>query len=375
MNDAWHTSLPVLDDFSQVTDPSQYIGLPDDWYIGLSDVVNSTAAIESGHYKAVNLAGAGTISAVSNALGGDLHLFIFGGDGARLAIPPEHVQRASDALSRVAMWAKRDLNLELRIATVSVAEVRAAGFDIRAAYWQASDHVRHSMFMGGGFEWAEAQLKNGSIGLAPADLNQEPDLTGLSCLWGSVPARKGKILTLIVKPAPGAPQAEFSRIISRIITLLEDAADLNPLPSEGPPVRWPASEIGLQSRISWQHRPMWLRRLRVLVTAGWVWLIFKLDLHIAGFNPAQYRSEMAANTDFRKFDDSLMMTVDCEPDVIVELRNILNAAAAEGTVRFGLRTQDEALITCVVPSVHTADHMHFVDGADGGYSAAAAQLR
>jgi hypothetical protein len=111
------------------------------------------------------------------------------------------------------------------------------------------------------------------------------------------------------------------------------------------------------------------------MTAVLVWLIFKLDVRIADFDPSRYRREMAANTDFRKFDDSLMMTVDCEPDVIAELRDILDAAAAEGIVRFGLQTQDEALITCVVPSVHTADHMHFVDGADGGYSAAAAQLR
>jgi hypothetical protein len=337
--------------------------------------VNSTAAIEAGSYKAVNLAGAGTISAVSNALGGELRLFIFGGDGARLAIPPEYVQRASDALSRVAMWARRDLDLELRIATLRVAEVRAAGFDVRAAYWQPSDHVRYSMFMGGGFEWAEAQLKKGSIILAAADADQEPNLSGLSCQWGSVRTKNGKILTLIVKPVAGVPQAKFSSIVSRIIALLQGSSSINPLPTGGPPVRWPASEIGLQSRIAWQHRSLWLRRLRVLMTAVLVWLIFKLDVRIADFDPSRYRREMAANTDFRKFDDSLMMTVDCEPDVIAELRDILDAAAAEGIVRFGLQTQDEALITCVVPSVHTADHMHFVDGADGGYSAAAAQLR
>ena len=57
----WHETLPVLDDFSQIIDPSQYVPLPGDWCIGLADVVTSTAAIKAGHYKAVNLAGAGTI--------------------------------------------------------------------------------------------------------------------------------------------------------------------------------------------------------------------------------------------------------------------------------------------------------------------------
>jgi hypothetical protein len=32
-------------------------------------------------------------------------------------------------------------------------------------------------------------------------------------------------------------------------------------------------------------------------------------------------------------------------------------------------------MTCVVPSALTPDHMHFVDGAGGGYAAAASRLR
>jgi len=375
MTDAWLEHLPVLDDFSDVTDLSRFVPLPDDWRIGISDVVNSTAAIRAGRYKAVNLAGAATISAVTNELRGDLRLFIFGGDGARFAVPPEYAERAASALSRVAMWVLRDLDLELRVATVGVADIRAAGFDVRAAFWRASDHVRYAMFVGGGLDWADAQLKNGSIRLEPADLDDEPDLTGLSCQWGPVRAKEGKILSLIVKPVPGTPPASFSRTISSVIALLEESSSLNPMPSDGPDVRWPATAIGLQSRIARQGRSLWLRRLHVLVSAALIWLIFKVGVRVFGFDPARYRREMAVNTDFRKFDDALMITVDCAPDVTARLRNLLDQAVAEGIVRYGLHMQDEALITCIVPSVSASDHMHFVDGGDGGYAAAAAQLR
>ena len=105
MRKPWHETLSVLNDFSQVTDPSRYVALPDDWFVGIFDVANSTTAIKAGRYKAVNLAGAGTISAVSNELEGDLNLFSFGGDGASFAVPPAQVKRASDALLRVAIWA------------------------------------------------------------------------------------------------------------------------------------------------------------------------------------------------------------------------------------------------------------------------------
>jgi hypothetical protein len=231
------------------------------------------------------------------------------------------------------------------------------------------------MFMGGGLEWAEAQLKSGSISLESADLGEEPDLTGLSCQWGPVRAKEGKILSLIVRPAPGASPERFSKVVSSVIALLNRTSRLNPLPSDGPDVRWPATAIGLQSRIARNGRSLWLRRLHVFASAALIWLIFKVGRSVFGFDPVRYRREIAANTDFRKFDDALMITVDCAPDVAVTLRDLLDQAVAEGTVRYGMHLQDEALITCIVPSVRTSDHMHFVDGGDGGYAAAAAQLR
>ena len=224
-------------------------------------------------------------------------------------------------------------------------------------------------------EWAESQLKSGAIGLLPAAADEEPDLTGLSCQWGVILSTQGKILSLIVKRTPGASEMRFAEIASRVIAVLEEVSRLSPVPADGPDVRWPSSTIALQSRIAYKGYPGWVRHLRVLMTTGLIWLVFKLGVRIGRFDPVRYRREIAFNTDFRKFDDGLMMTVDCSPDTAARLRAILDEAAAEGVVRFGLHTQDEALMTCVVPSVLTSDHMHFVDGADGGYASAARQLR
>ena len=40
-------------------------------------------------------------------------------------------------------------------------------------------------------------------------------------------------------------------------------------------------------------------------------------------------------------------------------------------LRFGMVTQDAALMTCLVPSFVDDGHFHFIDGAGGGYAAAA----
>ncbi|UCH73250.1 MAG: DUF3095 domain-containing protein [Rhodospirillales bacterium] len=375
MGRSWVDTVPVLDHFTEVADPARFAPLPDDWVIGVSDVVDSTGAIAAGRYKAVNLAGAATISAVVNALDGQLSLFVFGGDGARLAVPPDAAAVATDALARVAAWAQRDLDLRLRVGTTRVDEIRAAGHDARVAFWQASDHVRYAMFSGGGMEWAEAQLKSGTLSVAAAPADAEPDLTGLSCQWGPIRARRGTILSLIVKQAPGASDHHFAEAAAEIVRFIETTTGLNPVPPTGPDVRWPSGSLELQARVTSGRQAYWRRRLRLSVVTGLTWLVFKLGLRIGRFDPGRYRREVSLNTDFRKFDDALMMTVDCSPEAAENLRVILDRAVAEGIIRYGLHTQDEALMTCVVPSVLAHTHMHFVDGAGGGYALAARQLR
>ena len=66
--DGFYASLPVFRDFTQVMDPALFRPLPDDWVVGVADVVQSTKAIAENRYKAVNMAGAAVIVAVTNAL-------------------------------------------------------------------------------------------------------------------------------------------------------------------------------------------------------------------------------------------------------------------------------------------------------------------
>jgi hypothetical protein len=371
----WIDTVPVLDNFSEVVDPARYAPVPDNWQIAVSDIVNSTKEIEQGRYKAVNVVGAAVICAVSNALEGDLPLFVFGGDGARLVVPPSKSERVAKALSRVAMWAARDMKLNLRVGMTSAADIRSAGHEVLVTFWQPSEHVRYAMFSGGGLEFAEALLKSGEIGLPPSEMNEEPDLSGLSCQWGSVQPQHGKIVSLIVKPAELPPKAEFSKVASELMGVVEESAAPNPVPSNGPDVKWPAGSFALQSRIAHKGLPVSARYAYTLITASLSWLLFKTGIGFGGFDPARYRREVALNADFRKFDDGLVMTLDCSADTIEKIREILDTAVRDKILRYGIHVQDQALLTCVAPNVSTSSHMHFVDGAGGGYVAAARHLR
>ena len=177
----FHAGLPVAEDFDAAVDMARYAPLPDDWRLGLADVVTSTEALGAGRYKAVNTAGAAVISAVSNALGTLDFPFIFTGDGASFAVAPEEAGRAEAALGATIAWVGRELGLVLRGATVEIRAIRAAGRDLRIARVAASPNVDYAMFSGGGRDWAERELKAGRLSPPTSPPGARPDLTGLTC--------------------------------------------------------------------------------------------------------------------------------------------------------------------------------------------------
>jgi hypothetical protein len=101
----------------------------------------------------------------------------------------------------------------------------------------------------------------------------------------------------------------------------------------------------------------------------------RFDLNIGGFVPNVYKRQVVENSDFRKYDDGLRMILDCTPQLERALSDRLATAARDGVVRYGLYQQDAAMMTCFTPSALRSDHVHFIDGARGGYASAATALK
>src|ERR1700731_3106916 len=220
-SDPFYSGIPVFRGFASLMDPALYSALPDDWTIGVADVVESTKAIAEARYKAVNMAGAAVIAAVTNALEGREFPFVFGGDGASFAVAPDDLERARDALAATASWVKDDLDLAMRVALVPVKAVRAQGLDVRVARFGPSPNLSYAMFSGGGLGWAEAAMKRGGFAVEAAPSGTQPDLSGLSCRFEEIPSARGVILSVLVAPGRGAEPAAFRKLIEDIIALVE----------------------------------------------------------------------------------------------------------------------------------------------------------
>ncbi|KQT02835.1 adenylate cyclase [Rhizobium sp. Leaf391] len=368
--------IPFVDNFADLTNVESYRPLPDGWVLAIADVIDSTRAIEKGKYKAVNTAGASVITALLNGLGRQTYPFVFGGDGAMLALPGDRVSTAQEILATLTVWVSEALQLTLRAAIVPVQDIRDTGLDVLVARHRASENATYAMFSGGGSHWAEAQMKKGLYSVVAAAPGSRPDLTGLSCRWDPIPARNGEIVSLIVAPGVNGRNPEFNLLLTEIISIVaEQERDGHPLPVDGPPLTLTTKGIDSEARATAAEGRLLMRKLGIFAETMLAVGIDYLGVPVGSFDPKRYKVEVAENSDFRKFDDSLKMTVDLDTERTQRLEQRLVRAASAGTCRYGIHRQSEALMTCFVPSLHAKNHVHFVDGANGGYALAARSLK
>ena len=374
-SDTFYGGIRVFRGFTRLMDPALYSPLPDDWAVGVADIVESTKAIAARRYKAVNMAGAAVIAAVTNALEGREFPFAFGGDGASFAVSADDLERAREALAATASWVRQDLDLVMRVALVPVSAIRKQGLEVRVARFGPSANLSYAMFSGGGLGWAEAAMKRGEFAVAVAPEGTQPDLSGLSCRFEEIPATRGLILSILVLPASGADPLAFRRVVEDIIGMVERSPDAGrPVPAGGPPLRWPPAGLEYEARAA-RGGSLAKRRAIALAFTLWAYVVMRFGIKVGNFVPKNYVRQVVENSDFRKYDDGLRMILDCTEELRDALAERLASAAANGLVRYGLHGQDAAMMTCFVPSVMRADHVHFIDGARGGYAAAATALK
>ncbi|GAA0778195.1 DUF3095 domain-containing protein [Roseibium denhamense] len=377
--DDFYSDLPSFSDFSAVGSIDDYRPVPDDWIVLAADIVRSSDAIAGGRYKDVNMIGAAVIAAILNAVGSDRVPFVFGGDGAMLIIPAQHLEAGKKALSGVVDLARQVMELELRAAAIPVSHIRGLGGDIRIRKYLLSPGNHLAMIIGDGLQLADQILKDPDQA-TPFVIAQItgplPPLDGLSCKWEPLPAVNGQIASLIVKPTG-------TKTLTEIVSGLAEGLGFNPLTDDAQTrladqnrlkFRFPPKGLGVEVKLAFAKN-----KLKGWLEASVVCLLFLYSYttgrRIGPFDPKKYFQELGTNTDHRKVGDSLQLVLDLTPKQLAAVQVYLEDAYKRGDLVYGLHISDEALMTCFVEDIGKSKHIHFVDGADGGLSLAATQFK
>jgi hypothetical protein len=372
----FYSALAPFTKFADVADPRHYAAAPDDWLLVLTDIRDSTEAARAGRYKHVNLIGAACITAALNATRGLDLPYAFGGDGAVVLIPPSARAAVADALIRTRRLARGSFDLELRVGIVPLAELARRGRTVLVAKYRLSPGNHLAMFAGGGVELADRLIKNeANFALADVGAAGAPDLAGLSCRWEPYRSLRGRMVTLLVRALGAEGMARQREIIGRIAEIVGDGEAGRPVRRANMRFVWPPRGLRAEARAVRGRTPLWLYRLGISLQSLLQGLAERFDLRVGLYDAPAYRVEVQQNSDYRKVADTLHMVLDCTDPEIAAIEACLAGLHAAGRIVYGTHLADRAMMTCLVFSLEEGRHVHFIDGADGGYAFAAVQLK
>ena len=380
----FYSQLPLLDNFLKITDLGNFVDVPDDWYIVVTDIRGSTKAIEAGKYKEVNLLGACSIVAVLNVAGETEIPFVFGGDGASLLMGPSLLPAAQKALLATQQLAKTEFDMDLRVGVVPVKVVVAANYPVKIAKFKVSENYSQAVFIGGGLTRATELIKDPAAGniysIKNKGVSPKADFSGLECRWQDIPSKYGEIVTLLVMVRSDFyPQNHqfYRNILKKIQYVYGKENSLNPIDRKNLKLTLNSAKLIKETLVrassaSWLDRQLYLSKIQLETALGS--LLMNLKVKTEELDWGVYKDIALAATDYRKFDDMLRMVISGNEWRRKKLTRYLERNYREGKLVYGLHVSDRALMTCLVFE-RGGRQVHFVDGADGGYALAAKDMK
>ena len=373
---SFYLKIPLMTRFSDVFDAAHYRRPPENWYVVVTDVVNSTKAIEAGRYKDVNTSGALAAMAITNYIGNMEFPFVFGGDGMTYLIPDKIVNRVKDILADTRRIVRNILDLELRVGLVPLKKIFDDGYELKIGRLRVSDRYTQAIMDGNGVDYAEKLVKDPhttqQFQIAfDHSIRHFADLSGFTCRWKPVKSPRGETISLIVK-SRATTREEINAINRKVYHKIEEifgnAKNYRPLRPRnqhvGTTERYLRTEAGILSRHS---RGLFyqLRLLRLRVDT--------MMMNVVRSRLQSTKQSSLINSDFRKFDGTLKMIISCTTHDRIQLQEYLEELCQHTHLFYGIHVSNQALLTCLIQQ--GKDEVHFVDADGGGYALAAKQLK
>ncbi|NNF28956.1 MAG: DUF3095 family protein [Gemmatimonadetes bacterium] len=370
----FYSDLPVRGDslVELLGDGDHFAHVPGDWHVVVTDIVNSTQSIDGGRHELVNLVAAGSIIAVLNlARARGLRVpFFFGGDGATLIVPKSLLEPGLTALRAHSGRSRNAFDLSLRVGSVAAEDLYAGGHRIGIARHQASERLDVPVVLGDGLIESERRVKSEAGGDAIEHAAQdELDLSGMECRWDRIepPEKSHEVVCLLLSAIDDRTQAVVFRQVIELIDSIYGAAE----------ARNPVSALRLKlsgRKVAAETRS----RLGRLDPGTFLNTWLSVQLGKLMWSPTRagraYKREVAELTDTLVIDGRISTVIAGTEAQRRRLSQRLEAMEDENLIAFGLFVTRQSVMSCYVQD-RQGRHIHFVDGADGGYTMAAKVLK
>ena len=175
-----------------------------------------------------------------------------------------------------------------------------------------------------------------------------------------------------------AERAQIYRdILKKIEAIYGTEADYHPITADALTLVTEPPRLNTETHIRAGHKNLlarWWYRRKLWFTDLYVNWAMKTNRTKNDFNLAIYKTLLVATCDYRKYDDALRMVIAGTPKMGTELKAYFNELHQQRKIAYGTFTTNRALMTCLVFERY-GKQVHFIDGADGGYTRAAKQFK
>ena len=366
-------SLPI----AQLMRGEYFCELPPDWHIVIADIRNSTAAVRGGAQNDVNLVAAGSLIAGLNiARARNIEVpFFFGGDGGTFIVPEEMLGELMAALRVHAENSERNFGMSLHLGAVPVRSVYEGGHLLKLNKTRLGRGFSKAVIIGDGLLWAERQVK-GLSGQDDPVPDADLDMMGLECRWDRIapPLSGQQVVCYLIEAVDPAQQLEVYReVLSKADAVFGTPELRNPLSTDRLRLLLSARKMRREMLARFGH---W--KLRYLVTelcrTAVARVLHGSKARLGGFSSAVYLKEVISNADTLTVDGRINTIITGTVEQCRRFLDYLDGAEAAGRLRYGYHINRESIMTCYIES-RDQRHIHFVDGSDGGYTAAAGVLK
>ena len=376
MNSNFYKELEPINDFSKIMVDDRYIKVPSDWFVLVSDIKNSTSAIENGKYKDVNFIAALCIIGILNIDRQMDFPYIFGGDGASLIIPKILLEKSKKVLLEAKNQAKDIFDLDLRVGFVGINEIEKRGSFIEVCKFENSNNHIQAIIRGNGLELAENILKQEYENFKIDEntiCNYNVNFEGLECRWEDIKSLKDETISILIK---SINENNSNKIYENCLNEIEKIAGSYE-------IRNPIKE---KNQLQLSFNPKILNREASISSKTQLGKLYKISKllfeNILGFllmkfsikEWGNYKNRIIKTTDTEKFDDMLRMVISLNKNESVKLEEFLEKEFKNKNLVYGIHKSDSALMTCLIFQRH-GKHIHFVDSSKGGYAIASKELK
>jgi len=349
--------------------------VPENWYVIIADVENSTLAVENGLHNDVNLAATGSIIAVLNEF--KLKEFsykipyFFGGDGVTFIVPSTMHKAVMNILDVHRKHVQENLSLSLRIGSMPVEKIYKAGFKLKIAKLKLNSLLTIPIILGNGLKHAEEEIKNSALSSNLKFVTREINLEGMECRWDEIApdTEEKKVVCLLINCKNEEQQAKvFAKVIEKINSIFGSLEARKPVSKVSLKLNSTLNKIKkeMYAKIG-KYSFSYLIKNWFLTNIGKVYFKFFYD-------GKEYLNKILKLSDTIMMDGTINTVMVGKASEIKALETYLIDKEKKGDLVFGMHVTHASVMSCYVQD-RKENHIHFVDATEGGYTTAAIALK